>query len=113
MRNNEFDDLLRKAISQRCCRQMPDTMALRVRQKCHIHARRGWLWGIGAAAAAAAVFLIVPGLSRQADSSAQQGSAPAFFVEAKEQTESRLMNYASVSGQLRKNMNDFYLIHQQ
>lgn len=112
MGNNEFDDLLRKAIAKRSEGHMPDAMALRVRQRCRSRVCRRWIWGVGAAAAVVAAFVIVPGASHQGVSSAQQGSAPAFFVEAKEQTESRLMNYASVSEQMRNNTNEFYLSHQ-
>ena len=112
MGNNEFDDLMRQAVARRCERRMPEALAELINRKRRSRVRRNWIWAASAAAAVAAAIVIVPAASRPTAPSDQPGSAPAFFVEAKAQTESRLMNAATVSEQLRQNIDELYLSHQ-
>ncbi len=112
MGNNEFDDLMRMAVGRRCEQPMPEAVSELISRKRRSGARMRWAWVLSAAAAVAAAIVIVPAATHHVSPADQPGSAPAFFVEAKAQTESRLVKAASASEQLRHNIDELYMSHQ-
>jgi len=115
MENNEFDELLRKAVAKRCNTRMPAGMEARVRQKFNSRRHISWGW-IASVAAVIAAVIVVPNVSNQnnhLDSNKRQVNTPSFFVEAGDKTELRLENSFVASGQLRSNIDEFYIKYQQ
>lgn len=117
MENNEFEQLLRSTIAKRCESPMREDLAERVIEKYNRRKHRliRFLMPI-AAAAAVAIIVVISGMPHSADSSygdEPQDAAPAFFVEAVQQTELRLKESSETSARLRKEIEESSIIFPQ
>lgn len=111
MDDRKFDELLSKAVTQRCSGQLPENLIHSVNIKIR-HNDRGIVWRLErrATVAAAVTAIVVTALIKLLAVESQNTSydAPPFYVDAYDVTKSRLDESSSVSRELRDDINELY-----